>query len=288
MAERILDLIQRYDQMLDRQGVEAPRRNVELMLQKVLGLKRVELYLQPDRVLSDEQAQCLRDFIGRRLDFEPLQYILGECEFYGLGFQCDRRARIPRPETEFVVSKGLELLSGKSGLDVLDLGTGSGNIVVAMAKNDPRQKYYASDLSEDALTLAKENTIRHGLKDRIKFFCGNIYAPLVMEHLLFDLILANPPYIRAGEFMNLSEQIRRYEPLKALIAGADGLEFIRPMLKDAPLVMRPGGYLVFEMAQGQAPAIRSLLDQQKELRIVETIEDYSGVERVMVIRRESA
>ncbi len=284
MPFKLIDLINSSDTILDHAGIEAPRLNVERMLEKILGLKRVELYLDPSREVTDEDAAQLRNLIDRRLNNEPLQYILGETEFYGITLHCDRRALIPRPETEFVVSSALKLIDDRTELKVLDLACGSGNIVIAMAVNSPEQKYYATDLSADAVALAKENAELNHVSEKIEFYCGNMFSPFKNLDLKFDMILANPPYIREGEAPMLHEQVRRYEPRKALFSGEDGLDFIREMLTQAPQYLSPDSFLISEVALGQAPTIRDLVREGSAFEYIEAVTDYSGIERVVILR----
>ena len=282
---KLIDLINSSDEILNKAGIESPRQNVERMLEKILGMKRVELYLNPNKEISQKEIALLRSLIDRRLNHEPLQYILGETEFYGISFKCDKRALIPRPETEFVVSKGLEIVDNHAGLNILDLGCGSGNIVVAMAVNNPNQSYYATDLSCDAIDLARENAERNGVTGRISFFCGNMFAPVKSKKILFDMILANPPYIREGDFDLLHEQIRKFEPRRALLSGASGLEFIEEMIDHAPLYLKSKGHIVFEVGKGQAGEVRDLIEPAREFEFLESVVDYGGIERVVVLNR---
>ncbi|NIP43591.1 MAG: peptide chain release factor N(5)-glutamine methyltransferase [candidate division Zixibacteria bacterium] len=284
MPVRLIDLINSSDKILDVAGVEAPRQNVERMLERILGLSKVDLYLDPKREISDEDAAQLRGLIDRRLNNEPLQYILGETEFYGIRLKCDRRALIPRPETEFVVSKGLNLIKGRKGLNILDLACGSGNISVAMAASNPYQNYYASDLSLDAVALAKVNAELNDVSDRIEFHQGNLFEPFKKKEIIFDMILANPPYIKESELEILHEQVRKYEPQLALTSGQDGLDFIRRMLLEAPDYMKPEGHLISEVAFDQMDTIKDLVESETEFDVDEVIRDYSGIERVIVLK----
>ncbi|HDS01263.1 MAG TPA: peptide chain release factor N(5)-glutamine methyltransferase [candidate division Zixibacteria bacterium] len=284
MPVKLIDIINSFDKILDVAGVEAPRQNVERMLEKILGLSKVDLYLDPKRQVSDEDAAQLRGLIDRRLNNEPLQYILGETEFYGIRLKCDRRALIPRPETEFVVSKGLNLIKDKKGLNILDLACGSGNISIAMAASSPYQNYYASDLSLDAVSLARENAELNDLADRIEFHQGNLFEPFKKKDIVFDMILANPPYIKESELAKLHEQVRKYEPQLALTSGQDGMDFIRQMLTEAPEYLNRRAYLIFEVAFDQMDTIRDLAENETKFDVVEVVEDYSGIERVIVLR----
>ncbi len=284
MPVKLIDLINSSDKILDVAGVEAPRQNVERMLEKVLGLSKVELYLDPGREISDEDAAQLRGLIDRRLNNEPLQYILGETEFYGIPLKCDRRALIPRPETEFVVSKGLNLIKGRRDLNILDLACGSGNISVAMASCNPYQNYYASDLSPDAIALAKENAELNEVADRIEFHSGSLFAPFKDKDIIFDMVLANPPYIKESELESLHIQIREYEPQIALTSGEDGMELIRQMFSEGPDFMKPGAYLISEVAFDRMDTIKDLVENETRYKVVETVKDYSGIERIVVLK----
>jgi release factor glutamine methyltransferase len=283
MPVRLIDLINSSDKILDVAGVEAPRQNIERMLEKILALSKVDLYLDPKREISDEDAVQLRGLIDRRLNNEPLQYILGETEFYGVRLKCDRRALIPRPETEFVVSKGLNLIKGRKGLNILDLACGSGNIAVAMAASNPYQNYCASDLSLDAVNLARENAELNDVSDRIEFHQGNLFEPFKNKDIIFDLILVNPPYIKESELAKLHEQVRKYEPQLALSSGQDGLDFIRQMLLEAPVYLKPGGHLISEVAFDQMNTIKNIVESETEFDVDEIVKDYSGVQRVIVL-----
>lgn len=285
MALHLIDLINFSDQLLDHAGIEAPRQNVERMLEKVLNLKRIELYLNPKREVSKEEEAGFKQMLDRRLACEPLQYILGETEFYGLKFKTDRRALIPRPETEFVVQSALKYIGGQTGLRLLDLGCGCGAIIIAIAVHSPRQMYWASDVSTDAVELARENATLNDIRDKIDFRTGSIFNPFKTDNLSFNLVLSNPPYIKSGEFELLHEQIRRFEPQRALMAGPDGLDFIRDMIAEAPDYLEAEGHLIFEVGLGQAELIREIISNQSAFEYIESVVDYRGVKRVVVLKR---
>ena len=283
MSSKLIDLINHYDKILDRAGIEAPRQNIERLLEKILGLKRIDLYLNPNLEIKPDDQNNLADLIERRLKYEPLQYILGETEFYGLPFKADKRALIPRPETEFVVSEGLEWLKAGSEMNVLDLACGSGNIVVSLAVNAPAHNYYAADLSSEAVELAKENAELNQVSQKIKYHQGNLFEPFQNMKIKFNLICANPPYIKTGEFDQLHEQVKKYEPSQALFSGVDGLDFIREMLIQAPQHMCRKSRLIFEIAMGQVEDIKALLSEQDFLALASTGRDYNDIERVIVL-----
>jgi len=284
MPRLLIEIIKHYDRILDHAGIEAPRQNIERMLEKIIGLGKVDLYLNPQLEITPEQESAIGKLVERRLNFEPLQYILGECEFYGLKFKADPRALIPRPETEFVVSSALEAIGKRKGLKILDLATGSGAIIISIATERRGHEFHACDISRDAIELAEANARINGIAEKIRFHCGNMFGPFKSSGIKFDLITSNPPYIREGDFENLHEQIKRFEPVRALLSGADGLDFIRGMIAVVPEYLSPGGYLISEVGMGQAAEVRELASTGGLLNHIRTVEDYRGIERVVVFR----
>jgi release factor glutamine methyltransferase len=282
---KLIDLINSAAAKLLRIDVDVPRVNVERMLCAILHCRRVDLYVDSEKVVSKSVAQQLESMLFRRLELEPLQYILGETEFYGLPIKCDRRALIPRPETEFVVSKTIGLLQDKDQAYVLDLACGTGCIGVAVAVNLPQAQVTFTDISEDALSLAQENARLHNLTARVALRAGDLFSSVRGGGVMFDAVVCNPPYIKSGDWELLHRQIRDYEPRRALLAGDDGLDFIRQMLAEVGEVLVPGGYCVFEMGQGQADEVRRVVSATKGIEIVETLQDYSAIERVAVVQR---
>jgi len=283
--QKLLNLLKSATEKLSRIRTEAPRLNAERIMCSVLDCERVDLYLEPDRTVSAGLVVQFESLLNRRLAFEPLQYILGETEFYGFRIKCDRRALIPRPETEFVVSQAISLLENFDKLYILDLACGTGCIGIALAHNLPQAEMTASDISQDAISLAKENVVMHNLIKRYSFHTGDLFEAVKSKGTTFDAVVCNPPYIRQGDLQSLAKQIRDHEPLKALLSGPDGLDFIRRMLKGISDVLVPGGYLVFEMGLGQAEVVNELVDATESLDFVGTVMDYSNVHRVAVARR---
>lgn len=287
MSEKnILDLINDASLRLKRIEIDAPRLNVERMLCSILDCNRVDLYLDPVRMLPSDKVTKFEWMLSRRMAYEPLQYILGETEFFGIEIKCDKRALIPRPETEFVVSKAIDILEELDRLYILDLACGTGCIGIALAINLPQATVHATDISEEAISLAKENVLTHNLITRFNFESGDMFSAVAGKGILFDAVVCNPPYIRDGEWELLHRQIREFEPRRALLSGAEGLDFIRRMLSEVCKVLVPGGFLIFEMGQGQADAVRELVDQIDSLEFIETVQDYSAIERVAVVRRK--
>ena len=283
--QKLLDLINSTTAQLEKKGVESARINVERMLCAALECRRVDLYVDPDRVVASEVITRFEKMLSRRLADEPLQYILGESEFYGLRIKCDNRALIPRPESEFVVSKAIDCLERFDRLYILDLACGTGCIGIALAMNLPQASITAVDISEDAISLAKENVMMHNLITRFRFSTGDMFNAIKDHGILYDAVVCNPPYIRDGEWEMLQRQIRDFEPKRALLSGEDGLDFIRVMLEQVSEFLVPGGYLIFEIGQGQADKVRQLIADTETLQFIETVQDYAAIERVVIARR---
>ena len=273
----LLEVLRGAESYLAERGVENPRLNAEHLLAHALGLKRMELYLQFDRQLTEAERAPLRDTVKRRGAREPLQHILGTAEFHGRTFACDKRALIPRPETEQLVEIALEMVKGKTSPKILDVGTGSGVIAITLALELPEAEVQAADLSTDALALAAANAERHGLTGRITFHQADLLPPGDSK---FDLIVANLPYIPAAEIAALSPEVR-HDPLAALDGGPDGLDLIRRLIEAAPERLTPGGALLLEIGAGQADAVNTLLTNRK-FRDISVRSDYQNIPRFAV------
>ncbi|MBI5561726.1 MAG: peptide chain release factor N(5)-glutamine methyltransferase [Deltaproteobacteria bacterium] len=266
-------------------GIQDGRAEAEFFLTHLLGCKRHELYLGAGRVLNAEERGAFADFIARRLRREPAQYIAGVTEFHGLEFKAAPEALIPRPETELLVNEALS-----SGLQrdavIIDLCTGSGCVAVTIAVKLPYVTALATDISSGTLKVAEENAKRHGIAHRVRFIEGDLFAPLAGLALegQASLILSNPPYVAEAEFEGLQPEVRDYEPRSALVAGPDGLEFYRRIIKDAPAFLTPGGWLMVEIGYGQAGRAADLFNADGRYNKVEVKKDLSGIERVVKAR----
>lgn len=254
------------------------RLDAELLLWHVLGKDRAWLLTHPEAGLTAAQTAAYEGVIARRRLHEPIQYIRGTQEFYGLDFQVRPGVLIPRPETEHLIEAALERLPKQSPLRVLDVGTGSGILAVTLAKHLPQAQVTAVDISADALAIAHDNAERHGVRDRIRFLESDLLAELAGEE--FDAVVSNPPYIPADEV--LEAQVRAYEPEQALFAGADGLDIYRRLIPQAQDALRPGGWLLMEIGHGQRDALASLLGGWQDGAFVD---DLQGIPRVACARR---
>jgi len=254
--------------------METPRLDAELLTAHALGLPRLQLYIQFDRPLSPTELAAIRELVKRRQAGESVAYLLGKKEFFGLELAVDRRVLVPRPDTETLVDEALE--RGRGAARVADVATGSGAIAIALASRLPQASVYASDVSADALAVARANAERHGMA--ITFVEGDLDAPLA-AHGPFDLVTANLPYILTGELAALPPEVRA-EPRLALDGGPDGLALVRRLVVAAPRLLAAGGVLVLEVGAGQAPATAELL-AAAGLTAVRLRRDLGQVERVV-------
>lgn len=266
---------------LDNDGVESPRFDAELLLAHVLGVNRAAILAHPDRTLTPKQLTRFRDLVTRRAEREPLAYIVGRREFFGLDFTVDPRVLIPRPETELLVEYALRLARRLDGpAHIADAGAGSGAIAVTLAVHLPQATIYALDDSAEALEVVAENARRHGVGDRVHRLQGDLLAPLPGP---VDLITANLPYVAADEWAELAPEIRDHEPRAALDGGADGLALIRRLLATAEPHLRPGGAILLEIGASQGVAVTALARQSFPLADVQLQQDYAGLDRLIVI-----
>ena len=268
----LLEVLKGASEFLGKQGVESPRLNAEHLLAHVLGLKRMDLYLQFDRPLGETERAPLRDLIRRRGTGIPLQHLLGSVEFCGRTFKSDARALIPRPETEQLVERALTYTSLNS---ILDVATGSGVIPLTLALERPDAMINATDISPDALTLARENAVLLGV-DRIVFHEADLIPESLRQHS-FDLITANLPYIPSAEISTLSREVQ-HDPLLALDGGADGLDLVRRLAPLAYECLTPGGHLLLEIGIDQSDEVMTCLAGHN-YRDITALPDYQGILR---------
>ncbi len=259
---------------------ERARRDAELLLLHAAELDRASLLARWKEKLDIEQAASFVELIERRRVGEPIQYILGKAEFYGLPFRVTPDVLIPRPETEYVVEKAIALAAGMKQPRIVDVGAGSGAIAVALAYALPDAQITAIDVSEPALAIAKENAARNGVDGRIRFLRGDLLEPIRDEvEERFDFVVSNPPYVPRGDAASLAVEVRDYEPALALFAGEDGVEVYRRLIPEAFGVLKPGAFMVLEIGFGQADAVRALLDLSG-FRKINFVPDLQGIPRV--------
>jgi release factor glutamine methyltransferase len=275
---RITEAISRSRQRLSSVGIDEARLDAELLVSEVTGRGRAWLFLHPDEELTPAQTAQLGTLLSRRLRREPLPYILGRAEFCGLTFRVTPAALIPRPETEILVEAAIERAQGLGAQFIVDVGSGSGAIAVALARQMPQVHVIAADVSLNALRLARENVVTHDAAGRVHLLCSDLLDGLRGE---FDCVVANLPYVRADEFPELQPEVRNYEPRWALDGGPDGLELIRRLGAQLLGHLRTGGFAALEVGAGQAPEVTKLLETAG-LRTAEALRDYGGIERVVI------
>ncbi|HYA02609.1 MAG TPA: peptide chain release factor N(5)-glutamine methyltransferase [Syntrophobacteria bacterium] len=282
MPETLLNLCRWAAGHFTSHNVSEPRASAELLLGHVLGLDRLSLHLNPQRSVETSELASFMRCVERRLLGEPVQYITGTQQFWSLSLSVTPAVLIPRPETELLVEAVLHIARGAGGekLRIADVGTGSGAIAVALARELPEAVLVAGDLSPVALRVATGNAFRHQVADRVHFVGADLFAPF--SRAVFDVVVTNPPYVKSSDIPFLPREIRDYEPRAALDGGVDGLASIRAIIHGAPDVLRSAGVLVLEMGAGQAENVAALVSEMKRYRVHRILKDYSGIDRVLV------
>jgi len=276
-------------ELLAKRGIQNAAEEVSWLLQAGLGLSRLALHVDGAKSLSGENRDQVLGLLERRARFEPLQYILGTQEFFGIEFMVNPAVLIPRPETELLVRESIKFAEGRPASLLVDIGTGSGCIATALATQLSNGIVYATDISAAALTVARANADRHGVGKRIRFLEGDLLAP--MEGLGLErrisIVLSNPPYIPDDKVGALQPEVARYEPRLALAGGFDGLSFHRRLLSEASVYLESGGLLLLEVGEGQADMVATLAERLGVYRSPEILKDDSGLPRVVRLERNS-
>jgi release factor glutamine methyltransferase len=280
----LVEYLTRASEYLDRHGVASPRLNAELILAGLLGTSRLEIYTSFERLLSDAEADAYREKVMLRGSGIPLQYITGETGFRGLTLRVRQGVFIPRPETEVLVEKGLEVLESGAGRRVLDLGTGCGNVALSVAVERPSAHVVATDCDPEAVALCAENASSLEVGDRVQVLVGDLFEPARgLEG--FDLIISNPPYVPEGARDALPVEVRDHEPAAALFAGPEGMDVIRRIAAGAPGHLEPGGWLALETDESNAAITASELEAAG-WQDVEVFLDLTGRQRIVRARWE--
>jgi release factor glutamine methyltransferase len=281
----IRKLITWASEYLEGHGVESPRLSAELMLGRVLELERLQLYLHFDQPLTPEELAAFKELLIRRRAHEPMAYILGSREFYGLDILVGPGVLVPRPETEHLVEQGLQALEGIESPRILDLCTGSGCVALALAHERPDAAVVGVDISQEALAFAHKSADALKLSQRVTWLHGELYDPVAAAGGFFDLITANPPYVREDEWQGLSTEVREYEPRQALVSGPGGLELVGQIIAGSRAYLKPFGMLLMEVGAGQADEALKTASRAGVFERVRAVKDLAGIERVMVCQR---
>ncbi len=281
----IRDVVEQGTQILMRAHITSARRDVQVLLSSILGVERTTLYAYPEREVMPEQAERFFQLVARRGEGEPVAYLLGYKEFYGRKFLVDRRVLIPRPETEILVETALTVVRRKLSAGqvplVADIGTGSGAIPITLAAEEPRLPYlYACDVSSDALAVASLNCVYHHVDERVRLLQGDLLEPLPEA---VDLLIANLPYVGTQEMTTLVPDVKDYEPHLALFSGADGLDLLQRLCRDAQRsdILRPGAVMLLEIGYQQREPLTHLLHELWPQATITYQRDYAGWDRLL-------
>ncbi|HVU33161.1 MAG TPA: peptide chain release factor N(5)-glutamine methyltransferase [Opitutaceae bacterium] len=275
----VLEIIKRTTEFFSAKGVESARLNAELLIGHALGLKRMQLYLQFERPLTEVELERIRPLVRRRGQREPLQYIIGETEFCGLKLKVDRRALIPRPETELLV-ESIVTACATPPARILDLGTGTGAIALALARAFPEAAVTAIEWSDEALALARENTLATGLEAKVELLKSRWFDAVPPERR-YELIVANPPYLTPDETAKAAPEVRQYEPTVALTGANGGIGDLQEIIAQAPAHLTPGGLLALETGIAQHHALQEM-SQAVGFARTESRQDLTGRDRYVL------
>ncbi len=285
-AETVHTLLAGAEARFSAVGIDTARLDAEALLAHALTLDRAQLFARLRDGITTEAHGIFLKLVQRRARREPLAYIIGVREFWSLAFHITPAVLIPRPETELLVETSLRILAEAqlltSPLRLLDIGTGSGCLAIALAKELPRAEVWAVDLSLAALAVAQDNAQRLGVAARTHFLHSDLFSAFSQTELRFDLLVANPPYIACGEIATLQPEVRDWEPHLALVGGTDGLDFYRRLLTDSPRYVRSGGRLLMEIGTSQAASVLDLFRHHATFANSSCLQDYAGHDRVVV------
>lgn len=266
-----------------RKGVDSARRSAEELLAHVLGVKRLKLYMDPDRPASELERATFRELVERAVKHEPVDYLVGQAPFFSLTFKVTPAVLIPRPSTETLVEHVIQHARRTPGFHsplIADIGTGSGCIAICLAKQIETARVIATDISEDALAIARENAQAHGVADRVEFRHGDLLEPLAGER--FHYLAGNPPYIPDDEWEKVEANVRDYEPTQALRGGVDGMKYLRPLIQQARQYLHQPGQLVLEIAAGNKQVVLDLVKAQAGLTNEHILADHESLPRILV------
>jgi release factor glutamine methyltransferase len=265
---------------LQKHGIESPRINAELLLSSILNCKRLDLYLAFDKPLSDDEQEKYRNFLKRRAKFEPLQYITGSVEFYGIEIKVNPSVLIPRAETEILIDTVIEQVKTEEEINILDIGCGSGNISIALAVNIPNCKVFGTDISKDALKISMENAEVNGVKNKTEFHQKDILTADFSDFPKMNIIVSNPPYVSEEKFTTLQNEIKYFEPNFAVTDFSDGYKFYKAISERVKQLLKPGGKIFFELSENQHIKVKEIMEANG-MRDIKIKKDYLNIERVI-------
>ena len=287
-AWNIQRLLRWITQYFTEKKVDLPRLSAELLVSSVLGLSRIELYTQFDKIISKDKLEELHKLVKRAAQNEPVAYLTGKTEFYSIELNINKSCLIPRPETELLVERAIDFLRGRGGKQLIcDLCTGCGCIAVAIAKNYADCEIIATDISSESLQTAVQNIKKFNLSNRIKLLCRDLFEPFIpqIETAKFDLIVCNPPYVTAADYELLAKNVKDYEPKEALYGGVDGLDVYRRIAEQVDEFLKADSALMLEIGYSQGQAVRELLEKTGVFSQIQIEKDFSNNNRVVIAKK---
>ncbi len=276
----VLQVLNKSTDYLEKKGIESPRMNAELLLADLLKCKRLELYLMYDRPLTEKELTVYRGYLKRRSTFEPTQYIIGTVEFYGLEFRVSPAVLIPRPETEILVETVINSVNKEDELQIMDIGSGSGNISIAIAVNLPNAYVTSIEISESEIAVEEENLKKYDLNKRVAFLNYDILRVNKDELSDFDIIVSNPPYVSKEDYGKVQNEILNYEPNIAVTDFHDGYKFYLEIISLTAQILKPNGKIFLEIAQGQSKKINEIM-KENNFKEISIVQDYQKIDRVI-------
>ncbi len=287
MHKTYLQSLQEAKQIFKRYKIASPEINAQLLLSYVVHRPKVELFLNGNQVLTKNQEQKFKKLIQERINGKPLQYILGETEFYGIKLKVNKNVLIPRPETEILVENVINFFRDrKESLEIIDWGTGSGNIAIALAKN-LNCLVYALDISKSVLKVARRNAVLNDVAHKTKFLQSNGFKALGKKLVgKFDAVVSNPPYVKKSDLKTLPKEIKKFEPQVALLSPKNGLFYLQNIIEEEKHFLKPGGLIALEIALGQAKRVVKLIEKEGNMENIQVKKDLAGIPRVVLAQRK--
>lgn len=278
----VLEILQLSSDYLNKKGIESPRVNAELLLADILQCKRLDLYLKFDQPLKEVEVSKYREFLSRRANYEPYQYIIGKSEFYGRIFHVDKNVLIPRPETELLVEEIINNSKKENSLSILDIGTGSGNIPITLALELENSDITSIDISKEAIVNAKKNSEILNSHTKVEFYEIDIFSEKLFElNKKFDVIVSNPPYVSLVDYANVQKEILHFEPKDAVTDNSDGFRFYKRIADISKSLLNPNGKVFCEIAKDQSNPLKNIF-LEMNYSSIKFIKDYQDIDRILI------
>ncbi|MGL1935223.1 MAG: peptide chain release factor N(5)-glutamine methyltransferase [Fibrobacterales bacterium] len=283
----ILEIINKTTTFFESKGIDNAKYDAQHLIAFGLGVQRMDLYLKFDQPLKEEELTALRPLVGRRGNREPLQHIVGTSGFRNLDLTCDSRALIPRPDTEGIVDIVSEQCTGKENLSILDIGVGTGAIILSIAQEITGHTYTGTDISTEALSLARENAQQNSLTDQVQFLQADLFSSESLKSQgPFDIIVSNPPYITSQVITELEPEVKEYDPMLALDGGTTGLDWYTRFFNEVTPFLKDEGFIVLEIGYDQKQALTEIIESTNSISLLEVKKDYSENDRFVIAQKK--